>query len=189
MMRKTAYILAAVLLLLSCRSTESVESSSESHRMTELTERIDSAFRTYSLLQQQMLVNQSSLTDKLMEKERNDSSQTVVVNEKGDTVKERVVIYKYLERQHDTDRSELNMWMERYRETDSLLRMALDRQAVTDSLLREHDRVTVVKQEPSLWQRIRRNAGYAATAAVSVSVSILMIRLYTRLRRKASLKS
>lgn len=189
MMMKTAYILAAVLLLLSCRSTESTESTSESRRLTETALRLDSIMRSHSVLQQQLLVSQSSLTDRLSERERSDSSYSVVVNEQGDTVRERIVINKQLEHRHDTDRSELLMLAERFRETDSLVRMALDRQAVTDSLLREHDRVTVVKQEPSLWQRIRRNAGYAATAAVSVSASILMIRLYTRLRRKASLKS
>ena len=182
MMRKIAYILTVFFLLLSCKSTKSVESSSESHRMTELTERIDSAFRTYSLLQQQMLVNQSSLTDKLMEKERNDSSQTVVVNEKGDTVRERVVIYKYLERQHDTDRSELNMWMERYRETDSLLRKVIERQAVTDSLIEKHDKVTVVENKPTLWQRTRQ---YAGDMAIIGLVLVLIYLLVVRLQRKA----
>ena len=181
-MRKIAYILTVFFLLLSCKSTKSVESSSESHRVTELTERIDSAFRSYSLLQQQMLVNQSSLTDKLMEKERNDSSQTVVVNEKGDTVKERVVIYKYLERQHDTDRSELNMWMERYRETDSLLRKVIERQAVTDSLIEKHDKVTVVENKPTLWQRTRQ---YAGDMAIIGLVLVLIYLLVVRLQRKA----
>ena len=182
-MRKIAYILTVFFLLLSCKSTKSVESSSESHRVTELTERIDSAFRTYSLLQQQMLVNQSSLTDKLMEKERNDSSQTVVVNEKGDTVKERVVIYKYLERQHDTDRSELNMWMERYRETDSLLRKVIERQAVTDSLIEKHDKVTVVENKPTLWQRTRQYAGDMAIIGLVLVLTLYL--LVVRLQRKA----
>ena len=183
MMRKIAYILTAFFLLLSCKSTKSVESSSESHRMTELTERIDSAFRSYSLLQQQMLVNQSSLTDKLMEKERNDSSQTVVVNEKGDTVRERVVIYKYLERQHDTDRSELNMWMERYRETDSLLRKVIERQAVTDSLIGKHDKVTVEENKPTLWQRTRQYAGDVAIIGLVLVLTLYL--LVVRLQRKA----
>ena len=182
-MRKIAYILTVFFLLLSCKSTKSVESSSESHRVTELTERIDSAFRSYSLLQQQMLVNQSSLTDKLMEKERNDSSQTVVVNEKGDTVKERVVIYKYLERQHDTDRSELNMWMERYRETDSLLRKVIERQAVTDSLIEKHDKVTVVENKPTLWQRTRQYAGDMAIIGLVLVLTLYL--LVVRLQRKA----
>jgi len=183
MMRKIAYILTAFFLLLSCKSTKSVESSFKSHRMTELTEHIDSAFRSYSLLQQQMLVNQSSLTDKLMEKERNDSSQTVVVNEKGDTVRERVVIYKYLERQHDTDRSELNMWMERYRETDSLLRKVIERQAVTDSLIEKHDKVTVVENEPTLWQRTRQYAGDMAIIGLVLVLTLYL--LVVRPQRKA----
>lgn len=142
-----------MLFLCSCHSIKSVETSSESHKVSELVEQMDSLVKSSARWQQDIYQKQTSLVDSFKQHERNDSSHSVVVNEKGDTIKERVEIYHYIERDHSTEKSESEVWMQKFKEVDSLLRISLDKQAVTDSLLKEHSKDVTVKVEVPWWQK------------------------------------
>ena len=127
-------VLAFVLLLFSgCRSVKEAETTNENHRVSELVEKMDSLFRNTSIWQQDLYSKQSSLIDSFRQNEKRDSSHTVVINEKGDTVKERIVIYHEVEKDHSSEKEESEYWMHRFEKVDSMLQISLDKQEKTDS--------------------------------------------------------
>lgn len=165
-----------VMCLVGCRSASSVETSKESHKMTELVERMDSLVAKTSVWQQDIYQKQTSLVDSFKQKEKNDSSHSVVVNEKGDTIRERIEIHHYVEREHSSEKSESEMWMQKFHEVDSLLKVSLDKQAVTDSLLKEHNKETVVEKQLSFWERIKQSVGGWAIVIIIIVFVFLVIR-------------
>ena len=150
-------LIMAALIMTGCRSTSEV--TTESHSYSRLVTDIDSLMRVTKLWQQDIYQKQSSLVDSIRQSEKRDSSHVVVVNEKGDTVKERVEIHHYLEREHSSEKSESEMWIQKFREVDSLLHVSLDRQAVADSLLREHEKEIVKQNSLSWWQKAKQSLG------------------------------
>lgn len=146
--------------LCSCRSMKYTQTSNESHKVSELFDRMDSLFRSTSAWQQDMFSKQSSLIDSFSHNEKRDTSHTVVVNEKGDTVRERIVVFHEIEKDHSSEKEVSEMWMHRFEKVDSMLRVAIDRQEKTDSLLREHEKVT--EKQLTKWEQIRLDyGGYA----------------------------
>ena len=154
-------IIAFILIALcGCRSTKYMESSNESHRMTELFDRMDSLFRYTSTWQQDIYSKQSSLVDSFRHNEKRDSSHTVVLNEKGDTVRERIVIYHEVEKDHSSEKEESEMWMHRFECVDSMLQMSIEKQERTDSLLSEYKKIA--EKQPTFKERIiLEYGGYA----------------------------
>lgn len=157
----TYCIIAFILIVLcGCRSTKYMESSNESHRMTELIDRMDSLFRYTSTWQQDLYSKQSSLIDSFRQNEKRDSSHTVVLNEKGDTVRERIVIYHEVEKDHSSEKEESEMWMHRFERVDSMLQMSIEKQERTDSLLSEYKKIA--EKQPTFKERIiLEYGGYA----------------------------
>ena len=172
-------VLAFVMLLFSgCRSVKEAETTSENHRMSELVEKMDSLFRNTSIWQQDLYSKQSSLIDSFRQNEKRDSSHTVVINEKGDTVKERIVIYHEVEKDHSSEKEESEYWMHRFEKVDSMLQISLDKQEKTDSLLREHEKI--IQKQPTKWEQFRLDYGGYAIALII----ILLIYAVYRLVRK-----
>ena len=157
----TYCIIAFILIALcGCRSTKYMESNNESHRMTELFDRMDSLFRYTSTWQQDIYSKQSSLVDSFRQNEKRDSSHTVVLNEKGDTVRERIVIYHEVEKDHSSEKEESEMWMHRFERVDSMLQMSIEKQERTDSLLSEYKKIA--EKQPTFKERIiLEYGGYA----------------------------
>ena len=157
----TYCIIAFVLIALcSCRSTKYVESSNESHNVSELVDRMDSLLKSTSVWQQDMYSKQSSLVDSFRQNEKRDSSHTVVLNEKGDTVKERIVIYHEVEKDHSSEKEESEMWMHRFEKVDSMLNVSIAKQERTDSLLHEYEKISEKQLTP--WEQFRMDyGGYA----------------------------
>ena len=172
-------VLAFVMLLFSgCRSVKEAETTSENHRMSELVEKMDSLFRNTSIWQQDLYSKQSSLIDSFRQNEKRDSSHTVVINEKGDTIKERIVIYHEVEKDHSSEKEESEYWMHRFEKVDSMLQISLDKQEKTDSLLREHEKI--IQKQPTKWEQFRLDYGGYAIALII----ILLIYAVYRLVRK-----
>ena len=172
-------VLAFVLLLFSgCRSVKEAETTNENHRVSELVEKMDSLFRNTSIWQQDLYSKQSSLIDSFRQNEKRDSSHTVVINEKGDTVKERIVIYHEVEKDHSSEKEESEYWMHRFEKVDSMLQISLDKQEKTDSLLREHEKI--IQKQPTKWEQFRLDYGGYAIALII----ILLIYAVYRLVRK-----
>lgn len=160
----------AMLFLTGCRSAKEFESSNESHKMSELYDRMDSLFRSTSVWQQDVYSKQSSLIDSFRHNEKRDSSHTVVVNEKGDTVRERIVIYHEVEKEHSSEKEESEMWMHRFEQVDSMLQVAIDRQEKTDSLLREKEKV--IEKQLTKWERLCVDYGGYALIVLIILVII-----------------
>ena len=178
-------LIGAIFLLSSCKSIKSVESTTESHKVSELVEKMDSLVTKTSKWQQDIYQKQTSLVDSFKQKEKNDSSHVIIVNEKGDTVRERIEIHHYIEREHSSEKNESEIWIQKFREVDSLLKVSLDKQAVTDSLLKEHNKETVVEKQLTFWQRIKQSLGGWAILISTVLLLIMLYKLFSILRRKA----
>lgn len=147
-------ILVGLMGLTGCRTIKESEMTNENHKLSELMERMDSMMRTSYTWQQDLYSKQSSLVDSFRHNEKRDSNHVVVINEKGDTVRERIEIYHEVEKDHSSEKQVEEMLVQKIEKLDSMLKVSVDKQAVTDSLLRERDKYKEVEKEKTLGQRI-----------------------------------
>lgn len=177
-----AFIAISILCcLIGCRSTSTIEKEKEISRVYQLTDMMDSLLKSTSRIQQDFYQRQTSLIDSIRQMERNDSNHLVVVNEKGDTVKEKIIIERVIERERNTESKESEMVIHLQSQVDSLIRLSSENKELIDSLLKEHNKETVVVKEPSLWQKIK-----SAVGGYAIVLSIILIGIYvlSRFRRK-----
>ena len=146
---------AVAWLFCGCATKRSTESSIQMHRMALMTERMDSMLRSSEIWQQSIYERQQSLVDSLKQREVRDTSHVVFLSEKGDTVKEKIVIREYIEKEHTTESKEIESWQERFRQTDSLLQISLAKQEKMDSTLQQYTKETVVEKQPSFLDRLK----------------------------------
>lgn len=173
-------ILVGLMGLTGCRTIKESEMTNENHKLSELMERMDSMMRTSYTWQQDLYSKQSSLVDSFRHNEKRDSNHVVVINEKGDTVRERIEIYHEVEKDHSSEKQETEMLVQRIEKLDSMLKVSIDKQAVTDSLLRERDKYKEVKKEKTLGQRI---STFFTDALVCVIIFVL-IYIILKVKRK-----
>ena len=153
------YLLVAAIgiawLFCGCATKRSTESSIQMHRMQLMTERMDSMLHYSQTWQESIYQKQQSLVDSFKHSEVRDTSHVVFLSEKGDTIREKIVIREYIEKEHTTDSKESEMWQERFRQTDSLLQVSLAKQEKMDSTLQQYTKETVVEKQPSLLERLK----------------------------------
>lgn len=155
---KIYLLCVAVLVMLfmcSCATRRSTESSIEMHRMQLMTERMDSMLHATSTWQKSLYEKQSSLVDSFKQSEVRDTSRIIFLGEKGDTVKEKIVIREIVEREHSSQESTQELREEFFRQTDSLIKVNRSMEAKMDSLLREHNKETVVEKKPGLMEMLK----------------------------------
>lgn len=140
-------------LLAGCTSTKSVEKDIESLKLSSLVERFDSLSKSSAVWQHDIWQKQISLFDCFKQKEKNDSNHSVVTNEKGDTVKEKIVIHHYIEREHNSESNVSEVMIQKFKEVDSLLKVTIEKQAETDSILRERNKVVIKEKSVTIWQK------------------------------------
>ena len=162
--------LSAILIMTGCRSVK--ETTEESHNYSRLATSIDSLVHATATWQQDLYSKQSSLIDSVRQSEKRDSSHVVVINEKGDTVRERIEIYKYIERDHSSEKQETEMWIQKFHETDSLLHIAIDKQAESDSLLREHIKENTTQDKLTWIQRLKQRIGELAIMFILLAIAV-----------------
>jgi hypothetical protein len=155
------FIIASLVIctLCGCKTTTSSEQTIDYRHMSRLTERMDSLIHSTSTWQQSIYEKQTSLVDSFKHSDVRDTSHTIFLGAKGDTVKETIVIKEYIEREHTSSESTREHWEERFRQTDSLLQVAIEKQAETDSILQSHNKETVVEKQPSLGDKLKWFAG------------------------------
>ena len=144
-----------VVFFASCTTEKIVTVEKENHSYSKMTEMVDSLIRSTTSWQNDFLLRQTSLIEKLSQKEKNDSIHFVTLNEKGDTLKEKIVIYKEVSKDHSTERKEIELLISQYKRIDSLLNVSLVKQAETDSLLRAKETVVEVPAQLTWWQSLR----------------------------------
>ena len=91
-------------------------------------------FHSTSTWQQSLFEKQTALVDSFKQSEVRDTSRTTFLNEKGDTIKEKIVITKIIEREHNTSESSQEFQQEIYKQTDSLFKSNQVLQQKVDSL-------------------------------------------------------
>lgn len=177
-----AFIAISILCcLIGCRSTSTIEKEKEISRGYQLTDMMDSLLKSTSRIQQDFYQRQTSLIDSIRQMERNDSSHSVVINEKGDTIRETFYVERVKEREHSTESKERELISHIQSEVDSLIRLSSENKELIDSLLKEHNKETVIVKEPSMWQKIK-----SAVGGYAIVLSIILIGIYvlSRFRRK-----
>jgi len=173
-------VLIGLMGLTGCRTIKESEMTNENHKLSELMERMDSMMRTSYTWQQDLYSKQSSLVDSFRHNEKRDSNHVVVINEKGDTVRERIEIYHEVEKDHSSEKQETEMLVQKIEKLDSMLRVSVEKQAVTDSLLRERDKYKEVEKEKTLGQRI---STFFTDALVCVIIFVL-VYIILKVKRK-----
>lgn len=172
-----------IMCLAGCSSVKSVESSSESRISTELSARMDSLLRATSTWQQSIYMQQSQLIDSFKHSEVRDTSHTIFLGVKGDTIRERIVIREYIEREHQSSEKSETFFEEKFRQTDSLLQVSLARQEKSDSLLRSYQKTTVVEKQLTFWQRVKQSLGGYAIVVCMILLLIVLYKIFP-LQRK-----
>ena len=171
------FIALSALCLTGCKSKEGViENNVDSHKISELFDKMDSIYRTTEMWQMEIWKKQSSLIDSIRQMEKNDSNHVVVVNEKGDTVKERIEIYRYVEKERNTESKENETIINLQSQVDSLVQLSVEQKSLTDSLLKEHGKETVIVKEPTLWERLTENLGDKIMMVLILVVLLILLR-------------
>ena len=173
-------ILVGLMGLTGCRTIKESEMTNENHKLSELMERMDSMMRTSYTWQQDLYSKQSSLVDSFRHNEKRDSNHVVVINEKGDTVRERIEIYHEVEKDHSSEKQVEEMLVQKIEKLDSMLKVSVEKQAVTDSLLRERDKYKEVEKEKTLGQRI---STFFTDALICVIIFVL-VYIILKVKRK-----
>ena len=159
---QAAVYLAAIIVGLficalfgSCATKQSTEQTTDIRHLTQITERMDSLMHATSTWQQTMYEKQSSLVDSFKKSEVRDTSHTIFLGVKGDTVKEKIVIREFIESQHSSQESTQELREEFFRQTDSLLKVNRSMEAKMDSVLQSHQKTTVVEKKPGFMERLK----------------------------------
>ena len=179
-----AFIVFSILSLTGCKTTSSVETNNESHKVSELVDKVDSLFKSTVTWQQDIYSKQSSLIDSIKEREKNDSSHSVVLNEKGDTIKETIIIERVIEKEHSTDNKESETIVRLQSQVDSLIRLSVESKELTDYLLKQHEKETVITKEPSVWQRIKSAVGGWSIGLIVLFIILFLIKLIISTRKR-----
>ena len=178
--RLTTYLVIGFTFLLfgSCSTKKSVETDYQYRHITELTDRMDSLIHTTSTWQQSVYEKQTALVDSFKSSEVRDTSRTYFLGEKGDTIREKVVIREIIEREHSSQESTQELREEIFKQTDSLFSSNKVLQAKVDSLLHDHNKATVVEKKAPWYQRIM-NAIYPWVIIILV-IYIIYIQLFKK---------
>lgn len=169
-----ACLAGLLFLLCACTTQRITESGVERHRMAVMAQRMDSMLHATSTWQQTIFEKQTALVDSFRHTEVRDTSRTYFLGEKGDTIREKTVIYVERNTQQSSKESTSEYYEERWRQTDSLLQVSIARQERTDSLLRDYQKTTVVeKQTPwheRLFNHIRNIFAWLAVIGIVVAI-------------------
>lgn len=155
------FIVAAfvTIFLCSCTTQRESESGIYLHRMALMTEKVDSMIHSENTWQKSLYEKQTALVDSFKHSEVRDTSHAIFLGAKGDTVKEIITIKEIIEREHTTHENTQEYWEERFRQTDSLLQVAIKKQSENDSVLQSYHKETVVEKETTFVDKLKWFAG------------------------------
>lgn len=148
-----ACAMAVGLLFASCSTKQSVETDVSYRHLEELTNRMDSMFHSTSTWQQSIFEKQTALVDSFKNSEVRDTSHTVFLGEKGDTVKEIIKIKEIIEREHSSSEVTQESYQELYKQNEVLFHSTQVLQNKVDSLLHDHNKTTVVQEKVPWYER------------------------------------
>ena len=165
-----------------CSTKSMVETDTQYHQISELTSKMDSLFHSTSTWQKSIFEKQTALVDSFKQSEVRDTSRTVFLGEKGDTIKEKIVITKIIEREHTSSENTQEFQQEIFKQTDSLFQSNKVLQEKVDSLLHDHNKATVVTKEVPWYERL-----WNKLELILLIIIVLWIAT-ERLRRKTDVR-
>lgn len=165
-------VFVLIALLCSCSTIKSKEFNSE-HRTTDvLTEKLDSVISRTDNLYSLFHYRQSEVMKKLELIEKNDTSRTIILGEKGDTIRENTIIYVERSSKEDNTKVETETTEERLNRTDSLLRVCISNQEKTDEHISELQKDTVMEKKTPWYKRF---AGHVFSVLFGAGLMLLAI--------------
>ena len=168
--------------LSSCSTKSMVETDTQYQHISELTSSVDSLIHATATWQKSIFEKQTALVDSFKQSEVRDTSRTTFLNEKGDTIKEKIVITKIIEREHSSQESTQEYYQELFKQTDSLFQSNKVLQEKVDSLLHDHNKATVVEKKAPWYERL-----WNKLELILLIIIVLWIAT-ERLRRKTDVR-
>ena len=165
-----------VLLPFGCTTVKESDNSLYMHRMAVMTERFDSAMHATQLWQQSIYEKQTSLVDSFKHSEVRDTSRTIFLGTKGDTVKETIIIKEYIEREHSSQENTQEYWQELEKRTDSLFAANKTLVSRMDSMLYQREKTTMVEKKAPWYERIMDGIGRFVLFVVAGMLIGVLIR-------------
>ena len=147
-------VMVMAVCMTGCKSVESQEQTTDYRHIARLTERMDSMMRSTSTWQQSLFEKQTSLVDSFKKSEVRDTSHTIFLGAKGDTIKETIIIREFIEREHSSQESTQELREEFFRQTDSILQANRQLSEKVDSALHSHNKETVVEKQEPWYERL-----------------------------------
>ena len=149
------FIIAAFVIctMCSCKTTTSTEQTVDYRHMARISERMDSLFRATETWQKSVYEKQTSLVESFKNSEVRDTSHTIFLGAKGDTVKETIVIKQYIESNHSSQESTQELREEFFRQTDSIIALNKTLSEKVDSFMQSHNKETVVEKEVPWYEK------------------------------------
>jgi len=158
-LKKLLFFIILSTLFCGCRSVKESQSAVDYALMSSIIDRTDSMIH---IAHDEYISNIIQITQKVdssKHSEVRDTSHTIFLGAKGDTVKETIVIKEYIEREHTSSESTQELREEFFRQTDSILSVNKELSEKIDSVLHSHQKTAVVKEKPSLGDKIKWFAG------------------------------
>lgn len=149
------FIIASLIVctLCGCKTTTSSEQTIDYRHMARLTERMDSLIHSTSTWQQSIYEKQTSLVDSFKHSEVRDTSHTIFLGAKGDTVKEKIIIREYIESNHSSQENTQELREEFLKQNDSIIAANKTLSEKVDSFMQSHNKETVVEKEVPWYEK------------------------------------
>lgn len=164
-------------LLTSCDTTKSV-TTSESRRVADMVDRLESLMRLKTVVQQDSAWRESVMRQFQSIREKSDTNRSVTLNASGDTVRERIIINNIRETTSETDRLEREVLKRRIESMDSTISLMCLQLSHSDSLLQHRDTV-VEKEVPARlnwFQLMQLWIGRMVLIAIAILLAIWLFR-------------
>lgn len=173
-------VMFVVSLLTSCGSTKTV-TSTESRRVADMVDRLDSLMRLKTVVQQDSAWRESVMRQFQSIREKSDTSRSVTLSAAGDTIRERIIINNIRETTSETDRLEREVLKRRIESMDSTISLIRLQLSHSDSLL-QHRETVVEKEVPAQlnwFQQMQLWLGRLVLVALAILLAIWIVRKRT----------
>jgi hypothetical protein len=151
--------LVGLVGLVGCSSVTKSQSTVDYSAMRQIVERMDSMTRVSQREYMLQIGQISQKVDSVKSSEVRDTSHTIFLGAKGDTVREIITIKEIIEREHMKHENTQEYLEERFRQTDSLLQVAIEKQTEIDSVLQSYHKETVFEKETTFGDKLKWFAG------------------------------
>ena len=146
-------IVAALLVLTSCTTTRTTESTDYRHERTETLRQIDSLMRARLVEKQDSQSHKLVIRDSLVLRERTITNIIQTVDQSGNIISTNTETTTERDRDHSQQTEKEDVWISRMQTIDSLISINQQQSLRIDSLLQSQKKEVVKQAEPLPWYK------------------------------------